>query len=401
MRVRYLIKIGEMSLKGGNKALFERRLRKNISTLLEDVKPRITIRDRRFYLDAEEAAIPRVEEALSHSFGIVGYTRTRGSKKDLEELKRAAEEEVRRYAEKLYGPRTEELRDESISFKIEARRTDKSFPHNSYDIASELGAHLKESLPFLRVDVKKPDWKVAVEIREDVYIYVEQKEGPRGLPVGTAGKAMLMLSGGIDSPVAGYLMAKRGLFLDAVYFHTYPYTSDEALEKVRTLAGVLSPYCIGLRLFVVPFTDFQLRIKERASEDEVTLLMRAGMVKIAEKLAERTGAKALVTGESLSQVASQTLESLGFTGSMTSLPVFRPLIGMDKEEIIDLSRRIGSFETSILPYDDCCTIFSPEHPVVKPRLEKMMESWSDLEADELIDEAVTKTKKEHFPPISD
>ncbi len=397
MQVRYLIKLGEMSLKGANRGLFEKRLRKNIYNLLREVKPHISIRDRRFYLDVDESETPKVEEALSRTFGIVGFTRTRSCAKTMEALRRAAEEELRRYAGKLLGADLSRVAEGSVSFKIDAKRTDKSFPQNSYDIASEVGAHLSGVFPFLRVDVKNPDWRMRIEIREEAYIYVEEIRGPGGLPVGTAGKSLLMLSGGIDSPVAGYLMAKRGLFIDAIYFHTYPYTSDEALEKVRELGRILSPYAVGLRLFVVPFTDFQLRIKERGGVDEVTLLMRAGMVRISQRIAEKIGAQALITGESLCQVASQTLQSLQFTGSMTELPIFRPLIGMDKEEIIRLSRKIGTFETSILPYEDCCTIFSPDHPVVKPRLGKMRDSWNLLEADELIDEAVTNTKKEHIP----
>ncbi|MFO7849704.1 MAG: tRNA uracil 4-sulfurtransferase ThiI [Spirochaetia bacterium] len=399
MKVRYLIKIGEMSLKGDNKSLFEKRLKKNILSLLPDIKPQITIRDRRFYLDADESALDRVEEALSCTFGIVGFTRTTSSGKSMEELKQETAAELQRYVSKKYGPdEVEHIPEGEISFKIEPRRTDKSVPYSSYQIANEVGAHLNELFPFLRVDVKKPDLQICIEVREDVYIYIDEIKGLGGLPVGTAGKGLLMLSGGIDSPAAGYLMAKRGLSLNAVYFHTYPYTSDEALEKVKTLADTLAPYFIGTKLFVVPFTDFQLNIKEAAREEEVTLLMRAGMVKIAEKLAKNSYADALITGESLSQVASQTIESLRFTGSMTDLPVLRPLIGFDKEEIISLTRSIGTYETSILPYDDCCTIFSPSHPLVKPKLDKMQESWRRLDADDLIEKAVEETEEVYFPP---
>lgn len=401
MKTRYLIKIGEMSLKGGNKAFFERRLKTNTLELLRGVKPKITIRDRRFYLDVDEQYIDRVEEALSRTFGIVAFTRTRRCEKRMEEIQRTAAEEIERYAGKLYGRNYSDIEVASVAFKIEARRTDKSFPFTSYQIANEVGQYLNDRFDFLRVDVKRPEWRVRIEVREDLYIYVEEKEGPGGLPVGSAGRGLLMLSGGIDSPVAGYLMAKRGLKLEAVYFHTYPFTSDEALEKVKTLASTLAPHFIGIRLHVVPFTDFQLRIKERAREDEVTLLMRAGMVRIAEKIAQQTGAGALITGESLSQVASQTIESLRFTGGMSGLPVFRPLIGLDKEEIIRLSRKIGTFETSILPYEDCCTIFSPDHPVVKPKIEKMLDSWEYLDGEELIEKAASDYKLISFLPDKD
>ena len=398
MRIRYLIKIGEMTLKGGNKALFERQLRHNMQTLLGGVRHKITIRDRRFYLDADESDAPQVEEALSKVFGIVAFTRTRSCEKDMGELQAASAGEVERYIGSRYGEDPSQLGERSVSFKIDARRTDKSFPYTSYQIASEVGEFLDTSYPFLRVDVKNPDLRIRVEIREDVYVYVDEKRGPGGLPVGSAGKGMLMLSGGIDSPVAGYLMAKRGLSLDAVYFHAYPYTSEDALDKVKNLASILGPYFVGTNLYVVPFTDYQLELKKRARAEEITLLMRAGMVRISELLAKHTGAGALVSGESLSQVASQTLESLRFTGGMTDIPVFRPLIGLDKEEIIRIARDIGTYETSILPFDDCCTIFTPEHPLVKPGPGRMEASWKHLDAEDILKRAADDAEKVFFPP---
>lgn len=400
MSIRYLIKIGEMTLKGENKNLFERRLKKNILTLLPDVRAGISIRDRRFYLNADESSTKRIEEALSHTFGIVAFSRTKSCEKSIEALKMATADEVERYAHKIYGSDLDLLEERTVSFKIEARRTDKSFPATSYEIASEVGAYLENRFHFLKVDVKKPMWNVRIEIREQVFLYVEEYGGPGGLPVGTAGKGILMLSGGIDSPVSGYLMAKRGLSLEAVYFHTYPYTSEEAVEKVKKLAAALAPYTVGMRLHVVPFTDIQLRIKEKTKKEEVTLLMRAGMVEIAHRIAEKAGAGAIVSGESLSQVASQTIASLRFTGSMTDLPLFRPLIGLDKEEIIRIARKIGTFETSILPYDDCCTIFSPAHPLVNPDYEYMQESLKRLEWEELIQRAVEEREIIDFPPAS-
>jgi thiamine biosynthesis protein ThiI len=387
MRDQYLIKIGEISLKGGNRSYFEKSLKQNIRAALPGREVRISGREGRFYLRSRDAEEQEVRQALSRTFGVVGFTRTRKSEKSLEALKEETYRLVEEMASELPPGKTE------ASFKIEARRTDKSFPLNSYQIACELGAYLAEEFPFLSVDVRNPDWTISVEIREHSYVYGQLWPGPGGLPVGTAGKGILMLSGGIDSPVAGYMMAKRGLDLEAVYFHTYPYTSDEALEKVKTLSGILSPYLRGLTLHVVPFTDFQMRLAERAEAEEITLLMRAGMVKIAEMLAADIGAGCLVSGEALGQVASQTQESMRFTGSVSSLPVFRPLIGLDKEEIISRARTIGTFSTSILPYEDCCTIFTPEHPLVKPDYQRMREAWERLEADELLQRAKDDTEQ--------
>ena len=278
------------------------------------------------------------------------------------------------------------------TFKVESRRTDKSFPLTSYELSRDIGSEVLDAFPELSVDVHKPAWTISLEIREQAYIYGYERKGPGGLPVGTAGRGILLLSGGIDSPVAGYLMAKRGIRLGAVYFHAYPYTSDQAKEKVISLAGLISPYTGRMRLFIVPFTDVQLRIKERAKEEETTLLMRACMMKIADRIARAREALSLVTGENLSQVASQTTESMRFTQSVTDFPVYRPLIGFDKEEIITLAKKIGTFDTSILPFEDCCTIFSPKHPLVHPELDRMKESYLNLDADELLNSAIENTE---------
>jgi tRNA uracil 4-sulfurtransferase len=400
MSVRYLIKIGEIALKGRNKAFFEKRLQDNMRILLQGLSVKIHSRDRRFYLDVPESSVLPTEEALSALFGIVAFTPTMRCEKNLEALKKTAAGVLEGYARKTFAAKADSLASESVSFKIEARRTDKSFPHDSYEIATEVGEHLRRSLPFLRVDVRNPQWKLRIEIREQVYLYIDEKKGPGGLPVASAGKGLLLLSGGIDSPVAGYLMAKRGLAQEAVYFHAYPYTSDEALEKVKRLSAVLSTYLVGTKLHVVPFTEFQLRINDKAKKEETTLLMRAGMVRIAELLAERIGAGALISGESLSQVASQTIESLRFTGSMSGLPIFRPLIGLDKAEIIRIARNIGSYEISILPYDDCCTIFSPENPLVRPNFAAMRDSWALLDGEDLLKKAIEEKELIEFPPHS-
>jgi len=274
------------------------------------------------------------------------------------------------------------------SFKIAARRSDKSFPLDSYGIACSLGSSISEKYPDVPVDVKHPDLVISVEVRDKVYIYGDTQAGPGGLPIGCAGKGILLLSGGIDSPAAGYMMAKRGLCQHAVYFHAYPYTSDEALEKVKVLASVLASYQGSMKLYAIPFTEVQLHIKKQAKANELTLHLRYAMVRAAEKIAEKEHAQCLVTGEALSQVASQTLESINFTNSASSLPVFRPLIGLDKEEIIRLAEHIGTYETSILPYEDCCTIFSPKHPLVKPDRNSMEEAYSKLMLEGLISSAV-------------
>ena len=253
--------------------------------------------------------------------------------------------------------------------------------------------------PSLTVDLKHPDFTLHVEVRKDVYIYTDDEKGPGGLPVQTAGRAMLLLSGGIDSPVAAIRAAKRGLKVDCIYFHAYPYTSELALEKVKKLASLIAPYLGGTRLYVVPFTDGQLRIKKLSYPDETTLMFRASMMQTAEKIAKEKKATAIVTGEALSQVASQTLDAMSFTDSMTDLLVIRPLVGMDKEEIIKTAKEIGTYETSILPYEDCCVIFSPKHPVTHPIKEVSRKHYEALEMDEEIDKAIGNMETYYFNPL--
>lgn len=396
MHVIYLIRVGEISLKGDNRSFFEKRLKTNIRKNLSIKNVAIRNRSGRFYVETDEEHSQEVEKALSRTFGIVGYSKARRVQKDMEVIRRTAVKLIREMTERGEIDPTAQ---KPTSFKIEARRTDKSFEKNSYEIACDLGALLRENFDFLTVDVKNPDFILFTEIREEAFLYGSVQAGLGGLPIGTAGKGMLMLSGGIDSPVAGYMMAKRGLKQDFIYFHTYPYTSKEALDKVKSLASILSPYMTGANLFVVPFTDAQLRINERAQAQEITLLMRAAMIKIATALAEKHRGGALITGESLSQVASQTIESIAFTGSATNMPVFRPLIGLDKEEIIRRARLIGTFETSILPYDDCCTIFSSAHPLLRPNTERMWKAWKNLEIEEFLREAIEKTERIYFHPV--
>ncbi|MEW5814368.1 MAG: tRNA uracil 4-sulfurtransferase ThiI [Spirochaetota bacterium] len=374
----HLIKIGEIALKGGNRSYFLKTLRKNIKTALKGCQCTFTGREGRYFLQTDLSEEKTVEDALSKTFGIVAFSKVVRIEKTIE----AIEEKALMLCEELLKKRM------GTRFKLEVRRQDKSFFLNSYEIACRIGDRLIKKYSELTVDVHKPDWKIHIELREKGLVYGPQTAGPGGLPVRSAGKGVLLLSGGIDSPVAGYLLAKRGVKLTAVYFHAYPFTSHAARDKVISLAKILSPYLCGVDLFVVPFTDVQALIRQKAREEEATLLMRACMMRMAGMIAEKYLSLCLVTGESLSQVASQTLESIRFTGSMSELPVFRPLIGFDKKDIIEIARKIGTFETSILPYEDCCTLFSPRHPLLKPDLARMQTAYERLEADDCLKKAV-------------
>jgi len=382
----YLIKYGELSLKGKNRGEFEARLREDIRSRFAGVPIRLRKEWGRLYLyppagqEVEESA-ETIETTLARTFGIVGFARSFVVPQNIEEIKKAST----LLAEELMASRGKR-------FKIETRRSDKSFVHSSYEICCILGDHLRSRYPELQVDMNRPDWILQVEVRSRVYLYGPQIKAPGGLPLGVSGRGLLLLSGGIDSPVAGYLMAKRGLALDAVYFHTPPYTSEQAREKVQQLAGILSGYITGLRLWVVPFTAIQLKINGLARREATTLLVRAAMTAIADRLARLHGHDCLVTGESLGQVASQTVQSLHFTGSYTGLPLFRPLIGMDKEEIIRAAQHIGTYQTSILPYQDCCTLFAPQHPEVRPRVDRMVSTFRSLGLEDLLGTAVEESE---------
>ena len=382
----FLVKYGELTLKGGNRPQFERRVVEDARRKLEQagVSPRPVFQRQwgRLYVHARAGQAAPTAEALSRTFGLHAFSRALRVEKKMPAIEEAAVQLVEGLLAAGRGQK----------FKVEARRTDKSFPLDSMGICRRLGDVLRERFPRLAVSLERPDWALTVEIREAAYLYGPESPAPGGLPLGASGRGLLLLSGGIDSPVAGYLMGKRGLKVDAVYFHTPPYTSEQALEKVERLVGILSAWLTGMRLLVVPFTGVQLRIREKAPEEESTLLMRACMTRVADLLARRRGAHCLLTGESLGQVASQTPESLRFTQSRAELPVFRPLIGMDKEAIIAIARRIGTFETSTLPYEDCCTLFSPAHPLIRPDFERMQRSFQALEIEELLARAVQETE---------
>ena len=374
-----LLKCGEMVLKGLNRSRFEERLKGNIKRRLKKHGDyNIKFAQSTYYIEpCGGAGVDPAFEALKGVFGISRISRARVCQKDFEAICRCIDESL------------DERLSRAATFKVEAKRADKKFPMTSPEIMSEAGGFILEKYPHLKVTVTDPEVTVFVEIRDKAaYVHCERVEGAGGLPVGTAGRATLLISGGIDSPVAGYMMAKRGLELNAVHFFSYPYTSPQARRKVEKLAELVSEYAGRMPLYCVPFAKIQEAIRDNAEDDLSTLLMRRFMMRITEKIALSSGSGALITGESLGQVASQTMEALHVTGSAVGLPVFRPLIGMDKEEIVKISRKIGTFETSILPFDDCCTVFTPRHPSIHPRLERIVEAEERLDIEALENEAL-------------
>jgi len=374
-----LIKYGEIILKGLNRPFFEEALVKNIKAALpEGFSGTVRRSQATVYVEPDDPDI--IDETiyrLTKVFGITSLTRAYVLPKDIEEMKKGAAEAL--------APILQSIR----SFKVEAKRADKKFPLTSPQIAREIGGHLHDSFSNLTVDVLSPEETVMVEVREqNAYVYCGRVKGAGGMPVGSNSKATLLLSGGIDSPVAGYMTAKRGVKLNAVHFFSYPYTGERARDKVLTLAKILAEYTPRLDVHIVPFTEAQLAIKQHCPEEQLTIIMRRLMMRMAERVARKTGAKALVTGESIGQVASQTVEAMAVTDRVATMPVFRPVIGMDKEEIVTIARNIGTFETSILPYEDCCTIFTPKHPNTKPKLDKIEASEQRLDVEKLVTDAV-------------
>lgn len=301
--------------------------------------------------------------------------------------------EIETDMEKIYEECIREIRENgSSTFKIETKRANKSFPINSIEVNQKVGAYILENVENVSVDVKSPKCRITVEIRNNTYVYSKKIKAAGGMPYGTNGRTLLMLSGGIDSPVAGYMMARRGVELSCVYYHSHPYTSERAKEKVKDLARILQTYTGNITLYVVPFTDIQMSIIEKCRKDELTIIMRRFMMRIACEIAEKNGIHSVATGESIGQVASQTMEGLVVSNDSADRPVFRPLIAMDKGDIMDIARSIGTYETSILPYEDCCTIFVPKHPKTKPVLEEIIKEESVLDIDELVKSAVDNTE---------
>lgn len=369
----YLAKLGELTLKGSNLQEFENLLTKNTKKCLAGKNVKIQLRAGRLYIECEEEDCQTVEFTLNHLLGITGWAKTVTCEKSIEAINEAVFEIAKIQAEK--GAKT---------FKIDARRSDKKFPLNSYQICCESAGKVES---IMKVDVHKPDVVIYVEVREKVFVYVDSNVGCRGLPVGSSGKGLLLLSGGLDSPVAGYRMLRRGMKIECCYFHSYPYTSEEAKQKVVTLAQKLAYYGITTYLNIIPFTDVQMKIKEKAPEAWSTLILRVCMMKVANILAKRCNAKCIITGESVGQVASQTIENMTVTEHFSEFPLLRPLCGMDKEEIIKDAYFIDTYETSILPYEDCCVLFSPRHPVLRGTVEQAEEIYKSLEVDDLINEA--------------
>ncbi|MBR2916319.1 MAG: tRNA 4-thiouridine(8) synthase ThiI [Clostridia bacterium] len=360
----FLLKYGELALKGLNKPVFEKKLLDNIKARLKKIGSfNVFAAQSTIYVEGTEVAdADETLASLKKVFGVANICPAVRCAKTLEDIEKTAVECLKE----------EDL--EGKTFKVEAKREDKSFPLNSPALSAEMGGRILSHFPHLKVDVHKPDITVMIEIRKDAFVYTKKIKGAGGMPVGTNGKATILLSGGIDSPVAGYMIAKRGVRLEAVHFHSHPYTSDRAKEKVIDLAKIMTEYCGNMRVHIIPFTDIQLEIIDKCPKVLLTVIMRRMMMRIAQMVAEKTGGQALITGESIGQVASQTMESLNATNSVVSLPVFRPLIGMDKEEIVKISKEIETYETSILPFEDCCTIFVPKHPKTKPTIEELVEA---------------------------
>ncbi len=379
----FLIKYAEIATKGKNRYLFEDALVSQISRALKKAEGAFRIRKEqgRIYVEAEGAFdFDEAVEALKRVFGIVGICpvvilEDRG----FDELA----EEVLRYIDRAYP-------DKNFTFKVNARRARKNYPLESMEINARIGERMLEAYPGLSVDVHQPDVVISIEIRSQINLYSAVIPGPGGMPVGTNGKAMLLLSGGIDSPVAGYMIAKRGVSIDAVYFHAPPYTSERARQKVVDLAKIVAKYAGPIRLHVVNFTDIQLYIYEQCPHEELTIIMRRYMMKLAEHFAKENKCLGLITGESIGQVASQTMQSLAATNEVCAMPVYRPLIGFDKQEIVEISEKIDAYETSILPFEDCCTIFVAKHPVTKPSLNVIHNDEKKLaeKIDSLMQEAI-------------
>lgn len=379
----FLLKYGEIGLKGKNRYMFEDALVKQVRSALKDVDGTFEVHksQARIYVDCEgDYDYEETVEHLQRVFGLVGICPVvRMEDKGFEELCK----DVVSYMDEMYE-------DKNITFKVEARRARKSYPKTSMEINCDLGEVILEAFPEIKVDVHKPDVLLNVEIRNEIYVYSQVIPGAGGMPVGTAGKAMLLLSGGIDSPVAGYMISKRGVALEAAYFHAPPYTSERAKQKVVDLARIVSRYSGPIKLHVVNFTDIQLYIYDQCPHDELTIIMRRYMMRIAEHFAKADGCLGLITGESIGQVASQTMQSLAATNDVCTLPVYRPVIGFDKRDIVEIAEKIDTFETSIQPFEDCCTIFVAKHPVTRPNIEVIRRSEEKLseKIDEMMKEAI-------------
>ncbi len=382
MRDLVLVRFGEVFLKGENRPFFMKKLVDHIKTSVAPLGGKVWMSEGRIYVSDftdQQACMERVAKV----FGVHSVSPAVEMEKD--------------DFEQVCHQAAEMMKNMTGSFKVLARRSDKHYPLTSPEIMRRAGGYILAHTENLTVDVHHPEHEMTIEIRDHAYLSVERMMGVGGMPMGTNGKACLLLSGGIDSPVAGYMVAKRGVELCCVHYHSFPYTSEWAKEKVLSLADILSGYCGPMKVFVVPFTEIQMQIHEKCPDNYTTLIMRRYMMRIAEMLAKQEGADALITGESVGQVASQTMKALTCTDAVVDMPVFRPLIGMDKSEIVERAEQIGTFKTSSLPYEDCCTIFTPKHPATKPSMSVVLAAEEKLMSDELIARAVEGTEVIAFP----
>ena len=380
-----LVKLGEIILKGLNRRSFEQKLMANMRRKIAPYGNfSVYCLQSTVYVEAkdEEADVGAAFEALKKVFGIITLTRAAACEKDKDAITALAKEYLKEDLER------------AASFKVESKRSDKSFPLTSIELSQYVGGELSEAFPDIKVEMHDPELTVFIEVRDKAaYVHSSPVKGAGGMPVGSNGKAVSLLSGGIDSPVSTYMIAKRGVKVIPVHFFSFPYTSEAAKEKVLELAHILEDYCGKLTVEIVPFTRIQEEIRDKCPEEYFTLIMRRFMMRIAERIANNYGAKAIVTGKNLGQVASQTMEAMASTQSAISMPVLQPLIGMDKEEIIALARKLGTFDTSVLPYEDCCTVFTPRHPRTHPKIEEVEKAESALDVEALVEEALAGIEK--------
>lgn len=377
------ISMGEIALKGLNRKYFEDKLISRMKRAIDDLEYHSIYREQgKIYIEAPENNFKQIINRLKKVFGIVYISPCIRLEKDMNKIKEGSMEIIK---EKL-------LKDPVKTFKVKTNRVDKNFPIKSPQVSREIGAVILKNFKDLKVDVHNPEVYVYIDIKENLYIYTERIEGYGGLPVGTSGRGLLLLSGGIDSSVAGFLMAKRGVEISGIHFHSYPFTSERAEEKVKNLAKILSLYTERIRLYSINILEIQKELNDKCPENEMTILSRRFMMRIAEKVALQNDIDALITGESLGQVASQTIEGISVTNAAVDKPVLRPLIGLDKSEIIDIARDIETYETSILPYEDCCTLFLPKHPVTRPKLENIERSEENIDIETLVEEAIDSMK---------
>lgn len=373
------VSLGEIALKGLNRKYFEDQLIKHMRRAIKGLSfEKIYKEQGKIYIEAGEEDFPQMINRLRKVFGLVYISPCIRVGKDVEDIEKAALEAMKLKVKK----------DKIKTFKVDTNRADKNFPIKSPDFSRQMGGVILKAFNDLSVNVHTPDTLLYIDIKQNVYIYTDKIKGHGGMPVGTNGKGLLLLSGGIDSPVAGFLMAKRGVEISAVHYHSYPFTSERAEEKVKDLASILARYTGKIKMYSVNILEIQKEINAKCPEKEMTILSRRFMMRIAERIAEKEKLNALITGESLGQVASQTIEGISVTNAAVKLPVFRPLVGLDKVDIIEIARDIETLETSTLPFEDCCTVFLPKHPVTKPKLEDIIKSEEELDVDMLIDKVI-------------